>query len=613
MDYIYDIETYPNCFTLTIQKAEDDQTVWQFEISDWKDDQLIIKILLEYFNELGHRMVGFNNLGFDYPILHFFASKNNINASEIFTKASDIIDSKNIFENTVPHTREVVQQIDLFRIHHFNNRAKSTSLKAMEFNMRSYNIRELPFPPGTTLSKNDVEIVKEYNKHDVAETLKFYNLSKSLIDFRTVLSKRYDRNLLNHDDIKIGKDYMVLRLEDVNHGCCYDPYTHRPKQTLRRVIDLNECIIPSINFKRREFQDIKQWLQEQRVTETSKVFKNLHCYIDDFKFTFGTGGLHGSVEFREYTANAQFEIMDVDVKAYYPSLAIAQKFYPEHLGKMFCEVYQSILDERGNFEPNTLENKIYKLALNGVFGNSNNRYSPFYDPQFTMSITLNGQLLMCLLAEKLMDIDEVEMIQVNTDGLTIRTPRACRDQVIEATQAWEAMTHLTLEHSNYSKLYMKDVNNYLATYEDNKVKRKGAYEYKREWHQNHSAMVVPRAVEAHLIKNIPIREFIENHQDIFDFMLRAKVSRNMKLVLNKAGVKTTLGNIVRYYITTSDKGGVLEKIMPALKKEETIKKRIRSIESGWKIVVCNDISQAILPINFDYYVEKAEDLVLAFH
>ena len=64
-----------------------------------------------------------------------------------------------------------------------------------------------------------------------------------------------------------------------------------------------------------------------------------------------------------------------------------------------------------------------KLALNGVYGDSNNVFSVFYDPLFTMSITLNGQLLLCLLAENLMEnVPGLKIIQCNTDGITVRIP-----------------------------------------------------------------------------------------------------------------------------------------------------------------------------------------------
>lgn len=41
-----------------------------------------------------------------------------------------------------------------------------------------------------------------------------------------------------------------------------------------------------------------------------------------------------------------------------------------------------------------------------------------------MSITLNGQLLLCVLAENLIKISGLTLIQINTDGVTVRLPRS---------------------------------------------------------------------------------------------------------------------------------------------------------------------------------------------
>ena len=105
-----------------------------------------------------------------------------------------------------------------------------------------------------------------------------------------------------------------------------------------------------------------------------------------------------------------------------------------------------------------------KLALNGVYGDSNNPYSVFYDPLFTMKITLNGQLLLCLLSEKLMGIEGLRLIQANTDGVTIRVPRRHRVQVEFVTDWWEMVTGLQLEEAEYSRMFIRDVNNYIAEY-----------------------------------------------------------------------------------------------------------------------------------------------------
>lgn len=139
-----------------------------------------------------------------------------------------------------------------------------------------------------------------------------------------------------------------------------------------------------------------------------------------------------------------------------------------------------------------------------------------------------------------------------------------------------------------------------------KVKRKGAYEYNREWHQNHSALVVPKAAESHLLHGTGIREFIVNHPDFMDFMLRAKIPRGSRLVWEIDGVDYELSNLTRYY--ASKTGGKLIKIMPPL-KGKTEDRRI-GIEKQWLCQPCNKITQAVAPVDYEYYIQETEKLVL---
>jgi DNA polymerase elongation subunit (family B) len=125
-----------------------------------------------------------------------------------------------------------------------------------------------------------------------------------------------------------------------------------------------------------------------------------------------------------------------------------------------------LYEQRKTYAKNSAENAMLKLALNGVYGDSNNPFSVFYDPLFTMSITLNGQLLLCVLAEGMMHIDGLKIIQVNTDGMTVRVPRANKWLVDTARAAWEARTGLQLEEAIYKRMFILNVNNYLAEYEE---------------------------------------------------------------------------------------------------------------------------------------------------
>lgn len=141
-----------------------------------------------------------------------------------------------------------------------------------------------------------------------------------------------------------------------------------------------------------------------------------------------------------------------------------------------------------------------------------------------------------------------------------------------------------------------------------KIKRKGAYEYERDWHQDQSALVIPKAAEAHLLDGANIRQFLEQHEDMFDFMLRAKAPRGSRLVWVIDEQDYALQNLTRYYV--SQRGGELVKIMPPLARKPDEWRRI-GICKGWKVQPCNRIEQAGVPINYDWYAQEVEKLVLA--
>src|SRR5690606_12871243 len=160
-------------------------------------------------------------------------------------------------------------------------------------------------------------------------------------------------------------------------------------------------------------------------------------------------------------------------------------------------------------------------------------HSPFFDPMFTMKITINGQLSLCMLTEKLLDIKDLEVIQINTDGVTVHCNEEDEPKVLQICKDWEDYTKLQLEYVNYSAMYISDVNNYVAVKEKcGGEKRKGRYEYENlPHHKNQSCLVIPMAVNAEIRGDCTIEEFIKNHKDIYDFQLRAKVQRTGELKL----------------------------------------------------------------------------------
>ena len=65
--------------------------------------------------------------------------------------------------------------------------------------------------------------------------------------------------------------------------------------------------------------------------------------------------------------------------------------------------HEDVYNQRKSFAKGTAENAMLKLALNSVYGDSNNKYSVFYDPKYTMNITINGQLSLVFTCRKTSD------------------------------------------------------------------------------------------------------------------------------------------------------------------------------------------------------------------
>ena len=563
---IYDVETFPNVFTLSAIGADTDvRATW--EISDRRNDMDALLAWLHYLAANKIEMVGFNNIGFDYPIIHLLLSNPPaVTHATLYDKAMSIIRGNDRFAHVIWDRDQWIPQIDLFKIHHFDNVARSTSLKSLQFNMRSPSVEDLPFPVGTVLTSEQIETLRDYNMHDVTETKEFLNRSREAIAFRRDISEQYGRNFINHNDTKVGKDYFVMRLEEARPHSCFTSNPRRPVQTYRAEIPLRDVVLPYVRFEHPEFKRIHQWFLNETIYTTKGAITDISCEVNGFSFHFGTGGIHGSVAWQHPHADDTHALIDLDVTSYYPSIAIVNRLYPEHLGDLFCDIYADVMAQRKQHAKGSPINAVLKLALNGVYGDSNNPYSPFYDSKYTMAITVNGQLLLCMLAERLMlTVPELQMVQINTDGLTIRVPRCYEWLVREACEWWQTVTALALEEVRYAHMFIRDVNSYLAVGEDGKVKRKGAYENqppdKRNplgWHQDLGAMVIPKVVEQVIVNGADPQAALVAHADPFDFMLRAKVPRGSRLMHGDQQVQGT----TRYYVATQ--GAPLVKISPPM-------------------------------------------------
>lgn len=631
---VYDIEIYKNIFLLVAKDIRTNE-LFIFEISQFRDDRVA---LVKFLKSL-ELMIGFNNLTFDYPLLHFlllqlqknFNIKGRVLVPLLKEKADKLINSDKPHYNIV--WKPLIKQLDLFRIHHFDNKAKTTSLKMLEFVLRMLKIEELPFDPTHVLSDDEARQLVTYCINDVNTTERLYK-EKTLeeVELRERLSAMYGMDMTNWNSPKIGEQILIS---------IYKQRTGKREvgQTKREQIVLKDILLPYIRFESPEFKAIKEWFESKTIKETKGVFSNLplnelgviepYCNYSKpmlkkgklktlnvvhkgFQFDFGTGGIHGSIIPGVYIAEDGYIILDIDVSSYYPNLSIKNRFFPAHLSEIFCDIYEDIYHERQRYAKNTPENKGLKLALNGSYGKSNSEFSPLYDPQYTMSITMNGQLLLCMLAEKVM-AKNAQMLQMNTDGMTIKFRAELYPEIIQICKDWENLTKLELEYKKYSKMVIRDVNNYLAVAEDGKVKTKGCFEHVKELHKNQSMLVVPKALEAFFVKGIPVEEFIRNHNDLWDFFKRTKVDKKSQLIGKSENFELPLQRITRYYI--SNQGLELVKIMPPTARSKGLD-RLISVDKDKVCIVANNVSDDVFGtmlqnLNYDYYIERTNRIVNA--
>lgn len=212
-----------------------------------------------------------------------------------------------------------------------------------------------------------------------------------------------------------------------------------------------------------------------------------------------------------------------DVTAYYPSLQLRYKFgyrnmsHPENFEKIHGE----------NLRFKELGDKVarlpYKIADNAISGQLKDQYSPLYDPRENNAICVNGQLLLVDLIEKLEPHIE-QLIQSNTDGILFKIKLMKDfDLIDDIVWEWEERTGMRMGFDIYTKVFQKDVNNYLLVAPDGKTKTKGAYT-KSLSNVDNDLPIINKATVDYMTKGVPVEKTINECSELKMFQKVVKLS-----------------------------------------------------------------------------------------
>lgn len=618
--YVYDIETFSNCFTVIFRLygSTARKDYHKFVIHESQDDR---SKLMDFLAANRPVLIGFNNQSFDGQVIEAIWKRKIKTAEEIYAFAQDIIDRQRVDRFDTPYSIFDFSflQVDLFKINHYDNGARMTSLKWLEFTMRWFKMKDMPTHHSDAITKSKISQVLAYNRNDVDVTHEFCERCMTIIELREKLANKYDKDfMINLSDSSLA-GYMGKM--DFKQKLGRLP---EPKEVT--AVKVKDILFDYIKFDSPEFNEILAFYRAM-VIEPDKKIKNGHKQLKlkgtvqnsvefaGIEYEFGVGGLHACGQPAIHESDDEYVIKTADVKSYYPNLGIKNRIYPRHIGEAWCDINKEWFDTRKTYEKGTAENYAYKIMLNSSYGQTNSVYSYLYDPQYTMSITINGQLCLAMLAEKLSMIGEV--IMVNTDGLEVKINRSLEDIYERICSEWEEQTQgLVLEHDEYRKMVVRDVNNYIAVTYDGSVKRKGFFTtYEdlisppHEYHKNPSASIIPKALNDYFVKGIPVEETIEDSENIHEFLIGIKKRSNFEYLLLKSDDEGIVDidrhdeRVIRYYIAS--KGANIYKLFND--------GRLTGVNRGQLVSMLMNVRDedpnAYADLNRDYYIGECKELI----
>lgn len=641
---IYDIEVFPNLHTYTGISKDDNNNVIVFEISERKND---IKPYINYLRKL-NGMIGYNNVAYDYPVLHYILinekSLINLSSNEInkllYEESQRII---NADWSSIPEWNVIIPQLDLFLIKHYNNPARSTSLKWLEFTLRWNKLQDLPFKFNEKVKVENIQKVITYNLNDVLATLHFMN-KKCLNDiiFRKNMTLKLNHNVMNYSDVKIGEHINKITYEKLS-GRNYKEFKN--KRTYRSTFNMIDIIPDNISFKTKQLQSFLDKLKKLKFKEEDNIDELL--YFGDTIVKFAKGGLHSEDIPRIVKCKEGHRLTEKDIASMYPWTIISDSIYPQHLGIEWNKGIKQSYDYRtgilkpqlkklkyGSDEYNLInsEQEAYKLSLNGGgFGKLGSSFSWQFDPLAKYKTTIGGELKMLMLIEDFF-LAGFDIISVNTDGVVIMYPKEKQNEVDKIHKEWEKLTTYILEDTFYKQIIFSSVNDYIAeiidikTGDTIKLKFKGDFEIDPEPHKNNSQRIVPIALKEYFINGVEPRDIISNlgykfknsknkdeETSIYDYCIGKKRDKNQLYHYVEKNKTTEINDkVIRYYIVDSNKSQnkLFKEYLSGKRADKANGKALESMNKGFNHMLFMDYEDKDdYMINYIYYIQECIKII----
>lgn len=470
------------------------------------------------------------------------------------------------------------------------------SLKIYGGRLHCQKMQDLPIDPSASISEAQRVELRQYCRNDLEITEMLYRKLLPQITLRGQMSEQYGQDLRSKSDAQIAEAVIKAKVGEI---VGIEP--ERPKIEAGTL-----CYYKApeyIHFKSEQLNDILRRITTDPFTviDSGKTVEpewlvNLKIPIGNSVYRMGIGGLHSTESCAAHVADDDTILIDRDVASYYPSIILGSELAPKHLGKPFLDIYRQIVQRRleAKHGGNTVEADALKITINGSFGKFGSKWSALYSPDLLIQTTVTGQLALLMLIEQL-EAEGISVVSANTDGVVIKCPIVLMDRLDDVIAGWEIITGFDTEETQYSALYSRDVNNYIAIKTDGKVKVKGVFAT-NSLSKNPTNAICVEAVIAFLRDGTPVEDTIKSCVDVTKFVTVRSVKGG---ALDQLG--GYLGKAIRWYYAKDLEGTITYKVngynvartegaMPLMEIPALLP---TDIDYGWYITEANSILAGI--------------------
>lgn len=610
---VYDIEIFPNVFHCTCKDTETNK-LYFFEISNRKN-QLTELVDFFFFKNIGDKMFcGYNNKHYDDVIINylidFYYKMDSLSylkiCNSLFNLSSTIVTSEEGDTSKFKRWKyaKYFYSMDLLTML-FSSKLR-VGLKEMQVTMHYKNVEEYSGDFSQFLPDSEIDNMIEYNINDVESTTELLNRLKDDVQLRLFIEKEYGIDALSMDSVKFGETLLLKKY------CEETRLSEQYVKTLRSPMDyipLKDVILPFISYKNPKLQDVLKDMKSQIVYSKERKGYEKKFVLSNVRYSVGVGGIHSLHTPQIFVPNDNEYIGHSDVASMYPSFIIKYKWIPRHLGKEFWQVYSQIYKERieAKHSGQKLKNLALKLTLNSVTGKMQQETSWMYDPFSVFKIRINGQLILLMLVDRLLELN-CKIVQVNTDGVMYIAKKTQREAVQEAVSEVEQLTQLTFESDDYEAFYQYAINDYFGvekgfsqSHNPKLIEKKGMFITDPRLGKGLAPAIIPKAVINYFLTKQPTSEYIKSSKNIEDFLMYQRVDKKFKVLHGDVPIQ----RINRFYASTNDYS--LFKVDPTGKVANMLTK------SGVTILnKMNDIPIEGRHLNYQYYISEANKIISEF-